>query len=136
MSINEFESESFEKNVVHDPAPSKRDCEFLHPRLFWFSFLGLDHPEKMRKDQSKVLWIVLAINATMFFVEFGGGLLERFLTLTGDFFDVLGDPIAYCNCLCVIKTFRKRKFYRRCWSSRITLSSGRQYRFWLKPFGK
>ncbi len=65
--------------------------------------------EKMQKDQSKVLWIVLVINAVMFFVEFGGGLLARSLAVTGDSLDMLGDAIAYGSSLYVINKGRKAK---------------------------
>lgn len=65
--------------------------------------------EKLRKDQSKVLWIVLAINATMFVVEFGGGLVARSLALTGDSLDMLGDAIAYGSSLYVINKGSKAK---------------------------
>ncbi len=56
----------------------------------------------MRKEQSKVLWVVLAINAVMFFVEFGSGLVARSLALTSDSLDMLGDAIAYGSSLYVI----------------------------------
>jgi cation diffusion facilitator family transporter len=65
--------------------------------------------EKLRKDQSKVLWIVLAINATMFLVEFGGGIVARSLALTGDSLDMLGDAIAYGSSLYVINRGARAK---------------------------
>lgn len=58
--------------------------------------------EKLKEDQSKVLWIVLSINAVMFVVELTGGLLARSLALTGDSLDMLGDTIAYASSLYVI----------------------------------
>lgn len=64
---------------------------------------------KLRKDQSEVLWIVLAINAVMFFVEFGSGLLAHSLALTGDSLDMLGDSIAYGSSLYVINRGAKAK---------------------------
>lgn len=40
ISIDQFESESFKNDVVHDVAPSQRNRETLHPRLFLVQFLG------------------------------------------------------------------------------------------------
>jgi cation diffusion facilitator family transporter len=65
--------------------------------------------QKLRKDQSKVLWVVLAINAVMFFVEFGAGLLARSLALMGDSLDMLGDAIAYGSSLYVINKGSRAK---------------------------
>lgn len=47
--------------------------------------------EKLKGRQKRVLWIVLGINAVMFFVEFGGGVRAQALSLTGDSLDMLGD---------------------------------------------
>lgn len=57
---------------------------------------------QLKKDQSKVLWVVLVINAVMFFVEFGGGLISSSLALAADSLDMLGDAIAYGSSLYVI----------------------------------
>ena len=65
--------------------------------------------EKMQKSQAKVLWVVLAINAVMFVVEFGGGIWAKSLALTGDSLDMLGDAIAYGSSLYVINKGRKAK---------------------------
>jgi cation diffusion facilitator family transporter len=69
----------------------------------------------LRKEQSRVLWIVLAINAVMFFVEFGSGLIARSLALTGDSLDMLGDAIAYGSSLYVINMGRTAK----AWSASL-----------------
>jgi len=61
-----------------------------------------DDLEKLAKDQSKVLWIVLAINLTMFFVEIVTGFYARSLAVTGDSFDMLGDALTYGSSLYVI----------------------------------
>lgn len=58
--------------------------------------------EKMTKRQSKVLWIVLGINAVMFVVELLSGIQSKSLSLTGDSLDMLGDAIAYASSLYVI----------------------------------
>ena len=49
----------------------------------------------VRQQQRHVLQLVLAINATMFFVEFGAGLFARSTALLGDSLDMLGDTLVY-----------------------------------------
>jgi cation diffusion facilitator family transporter len=63
--------------------------------------------ENLQKQQSQVLWIVLGINAVMFFVEFGAGLRANSLSLTGDSLDMLGDALVYGSSLYVITRGRK-----------------------------
>ena len=63
--------------------------------------------EKLQKRQSKVLWIILAINAVMFVVEFGGGIKAASLSLTGDSLDMLGDALVYGCSLYVIQKGKK-----------------------------
>lgn len=58
--------------------------------------------EKLNKQQSKVLWTVLSINAVMFGVELLSGIWSNSLALTGDSLDMLGDAIAYGSSLYVI----------------------------------
>ncbi len=58
--------------------------------------------EKLTQRQSKVLWIVLAINMVMFGIEIVSGVLANSLALTGDSLDMLGDAIAYASSLYVI----------------------------------
>jgi Co/Zn/Cd efflux system component len=58
--------------------------------------------EQLRKEQSKVLWMVLVINAVMFVVEFGAGIRATSLSLTGDSLDMLGDALVYGSSLYVI----------------------------------
>ena len=62
---------------------------------------------KLQKRQSKVLWIILVINAVMFFVEFGGGIKAASLSLTGDSLDMLGDALVYGCSLYVITKGKK-----------------------------
>jgi Co/Zn/Cd efflux system component len=45
--------------------------------------------------QRRVLWLVLGINAGMFLVEFGAGLLAHSTALLADSVDMLGDAIVY-----------------------------------------
>jgi Co/Zn/Cd efflux system component len=58
--------------------------------------------EQLQKQHSKVLWIVLLINATMFVVELVSGLRAKSLSLTGDSLDMLGDALVYGGSLVVI----------------------------------
>ncbi|MEM9542586.1 MAG: cation transporter [Cyanobacteria bacterium P01_E01_bin.42] len=62
---------------------------------------------KLQKRQSKILWIILAINAVMFVVEFSGGIKAASLSLTGDSLDMLGDALVYGCSLYVIEKGRK-----------------------------
>ncbi len=59
--------------------------------------------EALGKQQSRVLWIVLAINLTMFFVEMASSFVASSLSLAGDSLDMLGDSIAYGSSLYVIR---------------------------------
>jgi len=63
--------------------------------------------EKLQKRQSKVLWIILIINAMMFVVEFSGGIKAASLSLTGDSLDMLGDALVYGCSLYVIQKGKK-----------------------------
>ena len=63
--------------------------------------------EKLQKRQSKVLWIILVINAVMFVVEFSGGIKASSLSLTGDSLDMLGDALVYGCSLYVIQKGKK-----------------------------
>ncbi len=63
--------------------------------------------EKLQKRQTKVLWIILVINAVMFVVEFGGGIKAASLSLTGDSLDMLGDALVYGCSLYVIQKGKK-----------------------------
>lgn len=56
----------------------------------------------LRAKQGSVLKIVLAINITMFFVEFIFGLLAKSSALTADSLDMLGDAIVYAFSLYVL----------------------------------
>jgi Co/Zn/Cd efflux system component len=49
-----------------------------------------------------VLWYVLAINAIMFVVEFGAGLLAGSVALQADSLDMLGDALVYGFSLAVV----------------------------------
>jgi cation diffusion facilitator family transporter len=59
--------------------------------------------ERLGATQSRVLWIVLGINLTMFFVEVVSGYFARSLALSSDSLDMLGDAITYGTSIYVIK---------------------------------
>ena len=48
-----------------------------------------------REETRRVLLIVLAINAAMFFVEFGAGVIAQSASLMADSMDMLGDALVY-----------------------------------------
>lgn len=49
----------------------------------------------LRASHARVLWIVLVINAAMFVVEGGAGLLAHSTSLLADALDMLGDALVY-----------------------------------------
>jgi cation diffusion facilitator family transporter len=49
----------------------------------------------LRESHGRVLWIVLVINATMFVIEGGAGLLAHSTSLLADALDMLGDSLVY-----------------------------------------
>ena len=49
----------------------------------------------MRDSHGRVLWIVFAINAAMFFVEGSAGLIAHSIALLADALDMLGDALVY-----------------------------------------
>jgi Co/Zn/Cd efflux system component len=57
---------------------------------------------QLRDKQSHVLKIVLAINATMFFIEFTAGVVASSAALMADSVDMLGDALVYVLSLYVI----------------------------------
>ncbi|HET7314223.1 cation diffusion facilitator family transporter [Salinisphaera sp.] len=60
------------------------------------------HLQHARGRQARMLWIVLAINAGMFAVEFGAGWLASSTALMGDSLDMLGDALVYGLSLFVV----------------------------------
>lgn len=58
--------------------------------------------EELRGQQSKTLWIVLAINGVMFCLEFVVGLLAGSVALQADSLDMLSDTLVYGFSLYVI----------------------------------
>jgi cation diffusion facilitator family transporter len=56
----------------------------------------------IRSRHGQILWAVLAINATMFVVEFGAGLVAGSSALLADSLDMLGDSFVYGFSLFVI----------------------------------
>ncbi|WP_442964934.1 cation transporter [Pseudomonas sp. JQ170C] len=57
---------------------------------------------QLRARQSRILYIVLAINAVMFVVEFAAGLIASSTALLGDSLDMFGDASVYAVTLFVL----------------------------------
>lgn len=57
---------------------------------------------QLRARQSRILYIVLAINAVMFVVEFAAGLIAGSTALLGDSLDMFGDASVYAVTLFVL----------------------------------
>ena len=57
---------------------------------------------QLRDKQSRVLKVVLAINAAMFFIEFSAGVVASSTALMADSVDMLGDALVYVLSLYVI----------------------------------
>src|SRR3954466_15556626 len=56
----------------------------------------------LRENHSRVLWIVLAINAVMFMIEGVAGILAHSTSLLADALDMLGDALVYGFSLVVL----------------------------------
>ena len=56
----------------------------------------------LSKSYKTVLWIVIAINATMFVVEMAAGVASQSMALRADALDFLGDSLSYTIALYVI----------------------------------
>jgi Co/Zn/Cd efflux system component len=64
--------------------------------------LNLDHHLANAAAYRRVLWVVLAINAVMFMVEIGAGLVAGSASLQADALDFLGDAANYAISLIVV----------------------------------
>lgn len=71
----------------------------------------------LRDRQRTVLWMVLAINAVLFVVEFGVGWWARSTALIADSLDMLGDAFVYAFSLWVLHRGAR-------WRARAALSKG------------
>ncbi len=71
----------------------------------------------VRLRQAHVLVAVLAVNATMFCVEFGAGLLSGSTALLADALDMLGDSFVYGFSLLVLQR-------SLAWRARAALAKG------------
>lgn len=61
-----------------------------------------DEIQLMKQSHGRVLWIVLAINASMFLVELVVGVLSQSTALMADSLDMLGDALVYSFSLFVL----------------------------------
>lgn len=64
---------------------------------------------QLRASQSRVLYIALAINAVMFFVEFTAGWIAGSTALLGDSLDMFGDASVYALTLFVLDRSRRAR---------------------------
>jgi len=71
----------------------------------------------LHERQGRVLWIVLAINAVLFVLEFTVGWISRSTALLGDSLDMLGDSLVYAFSLWVLQR-------GRLWRARAALTKG------------
>lgn len=72
---------------------------------------------ELQTRQSRVLWIVLAINAVLFVVEFTVGWLSRSTALLADSLDMLGDSLIYAFSIWVLSRSNQ-------WRARAGLAKG------------
>lgn len=68
-----------------------------------------DELAQLRARQSRILYLVLAINATMFVVEFVAGWLASSTALLGDSLDMFGDASVYALTLFVLDKGRRAR---------------------------
>ncbi|MFO0554497.1 MAG: cation transporter [Polyangiaceae bacterium] len=73
--------------------------------------------ETLVRGQTRVLYVVLCLNLSMFVVEATAGLLARSSALSGDSLDMLGDALAYGATLFVLRR-------AAAWKARATLLKG------------
>lgn len=73
--------------------------------------------QAMRAKHSRVLWSVLVINAAMFFIEGGAGILAHSTSLLADALDMLGDALVYGFSLFVLSRSRQ-------WQAAAAISKG------------
>jgi len=71
----------------------------------------------LRESHGRVLWIVLALNAAMFFVEGYAGLVAHSTSLLADALDMLGDALVYGFSLFVLNRPAQ-------WQARAALAKG------------
>jgi Co/Zn/Cd efflux system component len=64
---------------------------------------------QLRASQSRVLYVVLAINAVMFCVEFTAGWIASSTALLGDSLDMFGDAAVYALTLFVLDKSRRAR---------------------------
>ncbi len=76
-----------------------------------------DDLRHLRGQQSHVLWIVLAVNAGLFGLEFTVGWLARSTALLADSLDMLGDAFVYAFSIWVLHRGER-------WRARAALSKG------------
>jgi Co/Zn/Cd efflux system component len=78
-----------------------------------------DHGAAARSDASfrRALWIALVLNAAMFALEIGAGLVSGSVSLLADAIDFFGDSVSYALSLAVLG-------FALVWRSRVALFKG------------
>lgn len=76
-----------------------------------------DELGELREQQRRILWMVLAINAVLFVVEFTVGWLSRSIALLADSLDMFGDAAVYGFSLWVLHRGAR-------WRARAALAKG------------
>jgi Co/Zn/Cd efflux system component len=71
----------------------------------------------MQERHGRILWVMLLINAVMFLVEGGAGLMAHSTSLLADALDMLGDALVYGFSLFVLARSAR-------WQAGATLAKG------------
>ena len=93
--------------------------------------------EALKQRQSKTLKIVLGINAIMFLIVFGAGLLAHSTALLSDSLDNLGDALTYALSLYVVSRSIREKAVVALFKGGLMLAAGLfvlgqvVYRLWV-----
>ncbi|HWU35532.1 MAG TPA: cation transporter [Methylovorus sp.] len=93
--------------------------------------------EALKQRQSKTLKIVLGINAIMFLIVFGAGLLAHSTALLSDSLDNLGDALTYALSLYVVSRSTREKAVVALFKGGLILAAGLfvlgqvGYRLWV-----
>lgn len=79
---------------------------------------------ELRERRKRMLWVVLAINAAMFLVEFTAGWLAASNALKADALDMLGDALVYSLSLFVVARSERWKAVSAAFKGTIMLGFG------------
>ena len=85
---------------------------------------GCEPPPLETREQRRVLWIALALNAAMFVVEVGAGAIIESAALVADGLDMLSDASVYAIALIAIGRSARFKASAATWSGAMLLVLG------------